>query len=98
MVDRSKRASGAIGRVGRSPAEKSFYGDSCAQIARQAQSIRAPGDWSRFLDPDSPENPLNHVAGYICEGSVLAVGSVPRSGAAAPSVPVTQPEREERHT
>jgi ubiquinone/menaquinone biosynthesis C-methylase UbiE len=60
-----------------SPAEKAFYGSSCAQIARQAQRTGAAGDWGRFLDPDSPRNPLNDRHGYICEGSVLAVGSVP---------------------
>jgi len=58
-----------------SPAAKRFYGSSCAQIARQALDIGAPGNWSIFLDPDAPANPLNDPHGYICEGNVLATGA-----------------------
>jgi ubiquinone/menaquinone biosynthesis C-methylase UbiE len=52
-----------------------FYGPSCGQIARQALGLGVPGDWEPFLDPESPLNPLNDPAGYLCEGNVLAVGT-----------------------
>jgi ubiquinone/menaquinone biosynthesis C-methylase UbiE len=60
-----------------SPAATAFYGPSCAQLARQAIRIGAPGDWSVYLDPHDPANPLNHPRAYISEGNVLAVGTVP---------------------
>lgn len=61
-----------------SPAEKAFYGPSCAQIATQALALGAPGDWSRYLDPAGPLNPLNQPYAYICEGNVLATATVGR--------------------
>jgi ubiquinone/menaquinone biosynthesis C-methylase UbiE len=61
------------------PAERAFYGPSCAQIARQARRLGVPGEWDRFLDPDGPGNPLNDQHGYICEGNVLATGTAPMS-------------------
>lgn len=61
-----------------SSAEKAFYGPSCAQIAAKAHTLGAPGDWSRYLDPSDPLNPLNHRDAYICEGSVLATATVER--------------------
>jgi ubiquinone/menaquinone biosynthesis C-methylase UbiE len=56
--------------------EKAFYGPSCAQIAQKARALGAPGDWSRFVDPADPVNPLNHRDAYICEGNVLATANV----------------------
>ena len=55
-----------------------FYGPSCAQIATKALALGAPGDWSRYLDPAEPLNPLNHPSAYICEGDVLATATVDR--------------------
>lgn len=57
-----------------------FYASSCAQLARQAARIGAPGAWSSFADPTDPANPLNHRHSYIREGNVLAVGTVPADG------------------
>ncbi|MDN3352431.1 class I SAM-dependent methyltransferase [Actinomadura sp. DC4] len=59
-----------------SPVEKAFYGPSCAQIARKARALGARGDWSRYLDPADPINPLNHPDAYICEGNVLSTATV----------------------
>lgn len=61
-----------------SAVEKAFYGPSCAQIAAKARTLGAPGDWSRYLDPADPLNPLNHRDAYICEGNVLATATVER--------------------
>jgi ubiquinone/menaquinone biosynthesis C-methylase UbiE len=61
-----------------SAVEKAFYGPSCAQIAAKARMLGAPGDWSRYLDPSDPLNPLNHRDAYICEGNVLATATVGR--------------------
>jgi ubiquinone/menaquinone biosynthesis C-methylase UbiE len=60
-----------------SPAERAFYGPSCASVAAQALDLGVPGAWEPLLDPDDPRNPLNHPDGYVCEGNVLAVGTVP---------------------
>ena len=60
-----------------SPAAQHFYGSSCAQLARQAIRLHAPGRWTPYLNPDDPANPLNHPQAYISEGNVLAVGRVP---------------------
>lgn len=59
-----------------SPAVKRFYGASCAQLARQAEELGAPGRWAPFRSPDDPANPLNDPDAYICEGNVVAVGIV----------------------
>jgi ubiquinone/menaquinone biosynthesis C-methylase UbiE len=58
-------------------AEWSFYGPSCASVARQALAMGVPGDWQPFLDPSAPDHPLAGPHGYIGEGNVLAVGVVP---------------------
>ncbi|WP_447002190.1 class I SAM-dependent methyltransferase [Saccharothrix isguenensis] len=59
------------------PAESAFYGGSCARLAAQATAAGPAPDWRPFLDPADPANPLNAPDAYICEGNVLAVGTVP---------------------
>jgi hypothetical protein len=46
--------------------------------ASKARTLGAPGDWSRYLDPSDPLNPLHHRDAYICEGNVLATATVER--------------------
>jgi ubiquinone/menaquinone biosynthesis C-methylase UbiE len=58
-------------------AEWSFYGPSCASVARQALALGVPGEWQLFLDPAAPDHPLAAPGGYISEGNVLAIGVVP---------------------
>ncbi|MDT0269248.1 methyltransferase domain-containing protein [Streptomyces sp. DSM 44915] len=60
-----------------SPAELRFYAHACARFAEQAGRAGLPGDWTPFLDPDAPANPLRSPDGYIREGNVVAVGTVP---------------------
>lgn len=57
------------------PAALRFYGNACARFARQAAKEGIPGDWTPFLDPDDPANPLRDPDGYISEGNVLAIGA-----------------------
>lgn len=59
------------------PQAHAFYGPSCARIAEQALDLGLGAEWARFLDPDGPDNPLHHPDGYISEGNVLTVASVP---------------------
>ncbi|WP_369378855.1 class I SAM-dependent methyltransferase [Streptomyces sp. cg36] len=56
---------------------REFYGLSCARLAEQAGRLGLSGEWRRFLDPDGPDHPLDDPDGYISEGNVLAVGTVP---------------------
>ncbi|HEU5475261.1 MAG TPA: methyltransferase domain-containing protein [Actinophytocola sp.] len=56
------------------PAERAYYGQACARVAAKAG---ADPRWRPFLDPDHPDHPLNAPDGYLCEGNVLAVGTVP---------------------
>lgn len=57
--------------------ERGFYGPGFASVAAQALDMGVPGAWEPLLDPDDPRNPLNDPDGYVCEGNVLAVGTVP---------------------
>lgn len=59
------------------PQARAFYGPSCATLAEQALSLGLSEQWRSFIDPESPDNPLNHPDGYVSEGNVLAVGAVP---------------------
>ncbi|MFG3053172.1 alpha/beta fold hydrolase [Kitasatospora sp. NPDC048239] len=54
-----------------------FYGQACASIARQAAGLGMGAAWAAFADPHSADHPLRDPQGYISEGSVLAVGTVP---------------------
>ncbi|MER7462179.1 methyltransferase domain-containing protein [Streptomyces sp. NPDC097981] len=54
-----------------------FYAHACARFARQAVAEGVPGNWAPFLDPDDPANPLRDPDGYISEGNVIAIGTVP---------------------
>jgi ubiquinone/menaquinone biosynthesis C-methylase UbiE len=59
------------------PEEWSFYGPSCATVARQALALGVPGEWQPFLTPGGQGHPLADPDGYLSEGNVLAVGVVP---------------------
>ncbi|MER7046506.1 class I SAM-dependent methyltransferase [Streptomyces jumonjinensis] len=59
------------------PSALRFYGNACARFARQAMSEGIPGNWAPFLDPDDPAGPLRDPDGYISEGNVIAIGTVP---------------------
>ncbi|MEU0797948.1 class I SAM-dependent methyltransferase [Amycolatopsis sp. NPDC005961] len=59
------------------PQAHAFYGPSCARIAAQALDLGLAAEWTRFVDPGGPDNPLHHPDGYISEGNVLTVASVP---------------------
>ena len=56
---------------------REFYGLSCARLAEQAGQLGLSEEWRRFLDPAGPDHPLDAPDGYISEGNVLAVGTVP---------------------
>jgi ubiquinone/menaquinone biosynthesis C-methylase UbiE len=58
-------------------AVRRFYGPTCTRMALLAGQLDMPGDWTCFLDQDSPANPLNDPAAYVSEGAVLARGTVP---------------------
>ncbi|HZF89911.1 class I SAM-dependent methyltransferase [Streptomyces sp.] len=58
-------------------AARDFYGSACAQLATQARDLGLSDEWELFLDPEAGRNPLDHPDGYISEGGVLAVGTVP---------------------
>jgi ubiquinone/menaquinone biosynthesis C-methylase UbiE len=58
-------------------AEWRFYGPSVAQLARQAVSLGLSQEWTSLLDPAAPEHPLHQPDGYVSQGAVLAVGTVP---------------------
>ncbi|MFI5793620.1 class I SAM-dependent methyltransferase [Streptomyces sp. NPDC051677] len=60
-----------------SAAARDFYGPACAQLAAQAQALGLSKEWELFLDAEGSGNPLDHPDGYISEGNVLAVGTVP---------------------
>ncbi|WP_329314546.1 methyltransferase domain-containing protein [Streptomyces sp. NBC_01278] len=59
------------------PSALRFYGNACARFARQAAVEGIAGDWAAFLDPDGPAHPLRDPDGYISEGNVIAIGTVP---------------------
>lgn len=59
------------------PQARAFYAPTCAQLAGQALELGLSGQWRRFVDPDAPDHPLDSPDGYISEGNVLAVGTVP---------------------
>ncbi|MEU4117500.1 methyltransferase domain-containing protein [Kitasatospora sp. NPDC028055] len=59
------------------PAAQEFYKAACAQLAGQALALGLDGEWRRFADPAAPAHPLDDPDGYISEGNVLAVGTVP---------------------
>ncbi|MFJ9853872.1 hypothetical protein [Streptomyces sp. NPDC101150] len=54
-----------------------FYGLACARVAEQALALGCGEGWRGFADPDAPANPLRDPCGYISEGNVVAVGTVP---------------------
>ncbi|MEU6053770.1 methyltransferase domain-containing protein [Streptomyces xanthochromogenes] len=60
------------------PAAQDYYKAACAQLARQALVSDPDGPWQRFADPAGPAHPLDDPDGYISEGNVLALGTVPR--------------------
>ncbi|GGP66876.1 class I SAM-dependent methyltransferase [Streptomyces melanogenes] len=60
---------------------REFYGLSCARLAEQAGQLGLSEEWRRFLDPAGPDHPLDAPDGYISEGNVLAVGTVPATTA-----------------
>lgn len=59
------------------PAAMRFYGLACARIAQQAMDMDLGEEWRPFLDPDDEGHPLRDPRGYISEGNVIAVGTVP---------------------
>ncbi|MET9679276.1 class I SAM-dependent methyltransferase [Streptomyces coeruleorubidus] len=59
------------------PAAQDFYKAACAQLAGQALALGLSGAWQRFADPAGSAHPLDDPDGYISEGNVLAVGTVP---------------------
>ena len=63
-----------------SDAARAFYKPSCATLARQARALGLSAEWDRFAEPDDPGNPLDDPDGYISEGNVLAIGTVPVEG------------------
>ncbi|MFJ9418670.1 class I SAM-dependent methyltransferase [Streptomyces sp. NPDC101227] len=54
-----------------------FYGLACARVAEQALALGCGEGWRGFADPDAPANPLHDPCGYVSEGNVVAVGTVP---------------------
>ncbi|MFJ8313146.1 MULTISPECIES: class I SAM-dependent methyltransferase [unclassified Streptomyces] len=60
-----------------SPAVRDFYTKACADLATQALGLGLSTGWHHYLNPDSPGHPLDDPDGYIREGNVLAVGTVP---------------------
>ncbi|MFE5772882.1 methyltransferase domain-containing protein [Streptomyces sp. NPDC056485] len=59
------------------PAALRFYANACARFARQARDEGIAGNWAPFLDPDDPAGPLRDPDGYVSEGNVIAIGTVP---------------------
>ncbi|MCX5388041.1 class I SAM-dependent methyltransferase [Streptomyces sp. NBC_00083] len=59
------------------PAAQEFYKAACARLAAQALALGLGGAWRRFAGPADPAHPLDDPDGYISEGNVLAVGTVP---------------------
>lgn len=59
------------------PAARAFYTAACAQVAGQALALGLSPRWQDLLDPEGPAHPLDDPDGYISEGNVLAVGTVP---------------------
>ncbi|BAJ25910.1 MULTISPECIES: class I SAM-dependent methyltransferase [Kitasatospora] len=61
-----------------SPDALDFYTQACDRLARQAEQLGLSQEWQRLRhDKDSPQHPLNHPDGYISEGNVLALATVP---------------------
>ena len=54
-----------------------FYGPTCARLAVQARELDLNPQWELFADPDGADNPLRDPDGYVSEGAVLVVGTVP---------------------
>ncbi|MFD9563463.1 class I SAM-dependent methyltransferase [Streptomyces sp. NPDC059994] len=59
------------------PQARAFYAPTCARLAEQALALGLSEEWRRFADPDAADHPLDGPDGYISEGNVLAVGTVP---------------------
>ncbi|MFJ9693240.1 AMP-binding protein [Kitasatospora sp. NPDC101183] len=59
------------------PAAAGFYKAACARLASQALSLGLDDEWRRFADRAAPDHPLDDPDGYVSEGNVLAVGTVP---------------------
>ena len=55
-----------------------FYAQACAQLAAQIPQGARGRAWEVLADMEHPEHPLRAADGYIREGVVLAVGTVPR--------------------
>ncbi|MEZ0072044.1 alpha/beta fold hydrolase [Planotetraspora sp. GP83] len=60
-----------------SPAALDFYTRACAGMAGQAAALGIGAAWEPFTDPHNADHPLRRPEGYVSEGSVLAVGTVP---------------------
>ncbi|GAA0582358.1 class I SAM-dependent methyltransferase [Streptomyces crystallinus] len=63
------------------PQARAFYAPTCARLAEQALALGLSDEWHRLADPDAADHPLDGPDGYISEGNVLAVGTVPENGA-----------------
>ncbi|MFC7310298.1 methyltransferase domain-containing protein [Streptomyces monticola] len=72
------------------PAARAFYGASSAQLAAQAERLGLADRWRRLREPDGPGHPLDDPDGYISEGNVLALGTVPRPGTRTPGAATPQ--------
>lgn len=72
------------------PVERRLWADWVRHLAALAEARGLAEDeraaWRAVADPDAPEHPLNRADGYLCEGCVLAVGTVP------PARAITRPQ------
>lgn len=63
------------------PIEREFLTDLLYYWAEQAAEGGIPDEdqqfWSRFKDPESPDNPVNGPEFYWCEANALGVGTAP---------------------
>jgi len=58
-------------------AAQEFYSRACAQLAAQIPHGSRTDAWRVLADPDHPDHPLRSADGYVREGVVLCVGTVP---------------------
>jgi ubiquinone/menaquinone biosynthesis C-methylase UbiE len=59
------------------PAERAFYGRTCAGLAALALAAGPDPAWQAMLDPADRANWLNAPHAYIAEGATLTAGIVP---------------------